>query len=65
MKMTIPYNLTGKQRKQLAEDIIVALRVDQSQDAEELKQLGAVAHDYRPLTHEEAQRLLDDPPSTS
>ena len=47
------------------EDIIVALRVDQSQDAEELKQLGAVAHDYRPLTHEEAQRLLDDPPSTS
>jgi len=25
MKMTIPYNLTGKQRKQLAEDISVAL----------------------------------------
>ena len=26
MKMTIPYNITGKQRKQLAEDISVALR---------------------------------------
>jgi len=25
MKMTIPYNITGKQRKQLAEDISVAL----------------------------------------
>lgn len=25
MKMTIPYNMTGKQRKQLAEDISVAL----------------------------------------
>lgn len=25
MKMTIPYNVTGKQRKQLAEDISVAL----------------------------------------
>ena len=23
MKMTIPYNITGKQRKQLAEDIII------------------------------------------
>jgi hypothetical protein len=25
MKMTIPYKITGKQRKQLAEDISVAL----------------------------------------
>ena len=47
-----------------AEDIVVALRVDQSRDAEELKQLGAVADDYRPLTQEEAQRLLGEPPAS-
>ncbi len=43
-------------------DIVVALRVDQSGDAEELKRLGAVSDDYRPLTWEEAEQLIGDPP---
>jgi uncharacterized protein len=40
-----------------AQDIEIALRVDQSGDAEELKRLGAVPDDYRALSREEASRL--------
>lgn len=42
--------------------IEVALRYEQSQDAEELKRLGAVADDYRPLTWEEAEALVPKKP---
>jgi uncharacterized protein len=38
-------------------DIEVALRYEQSQDAEQLKQLGAVPDDYRPLSWAEAEAL--------
>jgi len=38
-----------------ADDIEVALRYELSQDAEELKQLGAVSDEYRPLSREEAE----------
>ena len=41
-------------------EIEVALRVEQSQDAEELKRLGAVSEDYRPLTWAEAEKLIGD-----
>lgn len=41
----------------LPRDIEVAYRYALSQDAEELKRLGAVADDYRPLTWEEAESL--------
>jgi hypothetical protein len=38
-----------------AEDIEAALRYELSQDAEELRQLGAVGDDYRPLSRDEAE----------
>lgn len=38
-------------------DIEVAYRYQQSQDAEELKRLGAVDDDFRPLTPQEAEEL--------
>jgi len=38
-----------------ADDIEAALRYELSQDAEELKRLGAVDSDYRPLSREEAE----------
>jgi hypothetical protein len=41
-------------------DIEVAFRHAQSQDAEELKRLGAVSDDYRPLTREEADALTSE-----
>jgi len=37
-----------------ADDIEAALRYELSQDAEELKRLGAVGNDYRPLSRDEA-----------
>ncbi|MGO9112461.1 MAG: hypothetical protein ACLP9L_24790 [Thermoguttaceae bacterium] len=37
------------------EDIEAALRYELSQDAEELKRLGAVGDDYRPLSRVEAE----------
>jgi hypothetical protein len=39
----------------LAEEIEVALRYELSQDAEELKRLGAVGNEYRPLSRSEAK----------
>ena len=38
-----------------ADDIEAALRYELSQDADELKRLGAVGDDYRPLSREEAE----------
>jgi hypothetical protein len=43
-----------------AEDIEAALRYELSQDAEELKQLGAVGDDYRPLSRDEAKAACRD-----
>lgn len=43
-------------------DIQVAFRHAQSQDAEELKRLGAVSDDYQPLTREEADALIPKNP---
>lgn len=43
-------------------EIEVAFRHEQSQDAEELKQLGAVPDDYQPLTWEEADSLTPKNP---
>lgn len=39
-------------------DIEVAYRYEQSQDAEELKRLGAVPDDFQALTREEAEALI-------
>jgi hypothetical protein len=41
-----------------ARDIEVAFRYEQSQDADELKRLGAVPDDYRSLTWGEAEALV-------
>jgi len=38
-----------------ADDIEAALRYELSQDAEELKRLGAVGDEYRPLSRDEAE----------
>jgi hypothetical protein len=43
-------------------EIEVAFRYERCQDAEELKGLGAVNEDYRPLTWAEAQATLRDRP---
>ena len=43
-----------------AAEIEVAFRYERSQDAEELKSLGAVSEDYRPLTCAEAEATLRD-----
>ena len=45
-----------------AAEIEVAFRYERSQDAEELKSLGAVSEDYRPLTRAEAEATLRDRP---
>jgi hypothetical protein len=45
--------------------IEVAFRCQQSQDAEELKALGAVSEDYRSLTWVEAEATLRDRPCGS
>ncbi len=46
-----------------ATSIEIALRHALSQDADELKELGAVASDYRALSLEEAERLCREKPS--
>jgi hypothetical protein len=43
------------------EEIETACRYEQSQDAEELKRLGAVSDDFAALTWEEARRLTENP----
>jgi hypothetical protein len=43
-------------------EIEVAFRYERSQDAEELKGLGAVSEDYRPLTWAEAEAAKRDRP---
>ena len=43
-------------------DIEVAYRYELSQDADELRRLGAVEDDYRPLTWTEAEALAQRPP---
>ena len=43
-------------------EIEVAFRYERSQDAEELKCLGAVKEDYRPLTWAEAEATIRDRP---
>lgn len=40
------------------DDIEAAFRYERSQDAEELRRLGAVGESFRPLTRAEAQELL-------
>ncbi len=45
-----------------AAEIEAALRYEMSQDADELKQLGAVGDDYRPLTRDEAQAACREEP---
>jgi hypothetical protein len=44
-----------------AQDIETAYRYEQSQDADELKRLGAVSEDYRTLTWAEAEGLVRRP----
>ena len=44
-----------------ADDIEAALRYELSQDAEELKRLGAVGDDYRPLSRDEAKAACRNP----
>lgn len=40
------------------DDIAAAFRYERSQDAEELRRLGAVGESFRPLTRAEAEELL-------
>jgi hypothetical protein len=46
-------------------EIEVAFRYELSQDAEELKDLGAVNDDYRPLTWAEAKAAVSSQSTTS
>ena len=53
--MQIVYDRT-RYRSITPRDIEVAFRYEQSQDAEELKRLGAVSEDYRAMTQAEAEQ---------